>query len=87
MFKQEPHAGTDILPPRFRAASSTTLSLMSSAAPNQAVVYKAAQANVVDGCMAGTINVTTRKPLAQKGHYGTGVSYRLGSPHDAPFVK
>ncbi len=48
------------------SSRSTSLSLMPSTVLNQAVVYKTSQANLVDGGMAGTINVTTRKPLAQK---------------------
>ena len=48
------------------SSRSTSLSLMPSTVLNQAVVYKTSQANIVDGGMAGTINVSTRKPLAQK---------------------
>ncbi len=48
------------------SSRSTSLSLVPSSVLNQAVVYKTSQANIVDGGMAGTINVTTRKPLAQK---------------------
>jgi iron complex outermembrane recepter protein len=48
------------------SSRSTSLSLMPSSVLNQALVYKTSQANIVDGGMAGTINVTTRKPLAQK---------------------
>jgi iron complex outermembrane recepter protein len=48
------------------SSRSTSLSLMPSSVLNQAVVYKTSAANLVDGGMAGTINVTTRKPLAQK---------------------
>lgn len=48
------------------SSRSTSLSLMPSSVLNQAVVYKTSQANIVDGGMAGTINVSTRKPLAQK---------------------
>ncbi|WP_227470496.1 TonB-dependent receptor [Massilia sp. YMA4] len=61
------------------SSRSTSLSLMPSSVLNQAVVYKTAQANIVDGGLAGTINVTTRKPLAQKerlsGLVSAGVSY------------
>ncbi len=48
------------------SSRSTSLSLMPSSVLNQAIVYKTSQANIVDGGMAGTINVSTRKPLAQK---------------------
>ncbi|WP_229459007.1 TonB-dependent receptor plug domain-containing protein, partial [Massilia glaciei] len=48
------------------SSRSTSLSLMPSSVLNQATVYKTAQANIVDGGLAGTINVTTRKPLSQK---------------------
>ncbi len=52
------------------SSRSTSLSLMPSSVLNQALVYKTSQANLVDGGLAGTINVTTRKPLAQKGSMG-----------------
>jgi len=48
------------------SSRSTSLSLMPSSVLNQALVYKTSQANIPDGGLAGTINVTTRKPLAQK---------------------
>lgn len=48
------------------SSRSTSLSLMPSSVLNQAIVYKTSQANISDGGLAGTINVTTRKPLAQK---------------------
>jgi iron complex outermembrane receptor protein len=61
------------------SSRSTSLSLMPSSVLNQAIVYKTSQANIVDGGMAGTINVTTRKPLAQKqqlsGVISAGASY------------
>jgi iron complex outermembrane receptor protein len=61
------------------SSRSTSLSLMPSSVLNQALVYKTSQANIVDGGLAGTINVTTRKPLAQKerlsGVISGGVSY------------
>jgi iron complex outermembrane receptor protein len=61
------------------SSRSTSLSLVPSSVINQALVYKTAQANIVDGGMAGTINVTTRKPLAQKervsGVISGGMSY------------
>ncbi|HEU4852697.1 MAG TPA: TonB-dependent receptor [Telluria sp.] len=61
------------------SSRSTSLSLMPSSVLNQAMVYKTAQANLVDGGLAGTINVTTRKPLAQKerlsGMVSAGVAY------------
>jgi iron complex outermembrane receptor protein len=61
------------------SSRSTSLSLMPSSVLNQALVYKTSQANLVDGGMAGTINVTTRKPLAQKervsGVISGGMSY------------
>lgn len=61
------------------SSRSTSLSLVPSSVLNQAVVYKTAQANLVDGGLAGTINVTTRKPLAQKeqlsGVVSAGISH------------
>jgi len=61
------------------SSRSTSLSLMPSSVLNQAIVYKTSQADIVDGGLAGTINVTTRKPLAQKeklsGVVSGGVSY------------
>jgi iron complex outermembrane receptor protein len=46
---------------------------------NQAIVYKTSQANIADGGMSGTVNVTTRKPLSQKaqvsGVVSAGMSY------------
>jgi iron complex outermembrane receptor protein len=56
------------------SSRSTSLSLMPSSVLNQALVYKTSQANLVDGGLAGTINVTTRKPLAQKAKVGGVVS-------------
>ena len=61
------------------SSRSTSLSLMPSSVLNQALVYKTSQANLMDGGLAGTINVTTRKPLAQKeklsGQISGGFSY------------
>ena len=61
------------------SSRSTSLSLMPSSVLNQAIVYKTSQANIVDGGMAGTINVTTRKPLNEKSNFGgvirTGLTY------------
>ena len=61
------------------SSRSTSLSLMPSSVLNQALVYKTSQANLVDGGLAGTINVTTRKPLSQKerfsGVISAGASY------------
>jgi len=56
------------------SSRSTSLSLMPSSVLNQALVYKTSQANIVDGGLAGTINVTTRKPLSQKGNFGGVIS-------------
>jgi len=56
------------------SSRSTSLSLMPSSVLNQAVVYKTSQANIADGGLAGTINVTTRKPLAQKERFGGVIS-------------
>jgi iron complex outermembrane receptor protein len=61
------------------SSRSTSLSLMPSSVLNQAMVYKTSQANIVDGGMAGTINVTTRKPLTQKERFGGVVS--VGASH------
>ena len=52
------------------SSRSTSLSLMPSSVLNQAVVYKTSQANLVDGGLAGTINVTTRKPLNERKGFG-----------------
>eukprot|EP01032_Pedospumella_encystans_P024445 gene24445-27651_t len=59
------------------SSRSTSLSLMPSSVLNQAIVYKTSQANIVDGGLAGTINVTTRKPLAQKTSFGGVISAGL----------
>jgi iron complex outermembrane receptor protein len=56
------------------SSRSTSLSLMPSSVLNAATVYKTSQANIVDGGLAGTINVTTRKPLEQKAKLGGVVS-------------
>ena len=56
------------------SSRSTSLSLMPSSVLNQALVYRTSQANVVDGGLAGTINVTTRKPLEQRKPFGGVVS-------------
>jgi iron complex outermembrane receptor protein len=56
------------------SSRSTSLSLMPSSVLNQALVYKTSQANIADGGLAGTINVTTRKPLAQKERFAGTVS-------------
>jgi iron complex outermembrane recepter protein len=61
------------------ASRSTSLSLLPSTVINQAQVYKTSQADVADGGLAGTINVTTRKPLSAKekisGVASVGASY------------
>src|SRR5690349_2267836 len=61
------------------SSRSTSLSLMPSSVLNQALVHKTSQANLMDGGLAGTINVTTRKPLSQKerlsGMVSAGASY------------
>ncbi len=56
------------------SSRSTSLSLMPSSVLNQAQVYKTSQANLVDGGLAGTINVTTRKPLDERKGFGGIVS-------------
>jgi len=56
------------------SSRSTSLSLMPSSVLNQAVVYKTSQANIADGGLAGTINVTTRKRLSQKEKFSGSVS-------------
>lgn len=70
------------------SSRSTSLSLMPSSVLNQAVVYKTSQANIVDGGLAGTINVSTRKPLAQKerlsGVVSAGASYATLPGKSAP---
>jgi iron complex outermembrane receptor protein len=70
------------------SSRSTSLSLMPSSVLNQAIVYKTSQANIVDGGLAGTINVTTRKPLAQKerlsGVASVGASYATLPGKTAP---
>jgi iron complex outermembrane receptor protein len=47
---------------------------MPSSVLNAALVYRTSQANLVDGGLAGTINVTTRKPLSQSEFFGGVVS-------------
>ena len=59
------------------SSRSTSLSLVPSSVLNQAIVYKTSQANIVDGGLAGTINVTTRKPLSQKTSFGGVLSAGL----------
>jgi len=56
------------------SSRSTSLSLMPSSVLNAATVYKTSQANIVDGGLAGTINVTTRKPLDEKKRLGGLIS-------------
>ena len=56
------------------SSRSTSLSLMPSSVLNQALVYRTSQANIVDGGLAGTINVTTRQPLSQPKPFGGVVS-------------
>ena len=56
------------------SSRSTSLSLMPSSVLNQALVYKTSQANILDGGLAGTINVTTRKPLDAREKLGGVVS-------------
>jgi iron complex outermembrane recepter protein len=65
------------------SSRSTSLSLMPSSVLNQALVYKTSQANIVDGGLAGTINVTTRKPLDSKKGVG-GVASLGGVYADLP---
>jgi iron complex outermembrane receptor protein len=48
------------------SSRSTSLSLLPSSVVNQTQVYKTSMADIVDGGLAGTINVTTRKPLSAK---------------------
>jgi len=52
------------------SSRSTSLSLMPSSVLNAATVYKTSQANIVDGGLAGTINVTTRRPLDEAKRFG-----------------
>lgn len=61
------------------SSRSTSLSLMPSSVLNSATVYKTSQANILDGGLAGTVNVTTRKPLDAKARFGGVVS--LGGVH------
>jgi iron complex outermembrane recepter protein len=56
------------------SSRSTSLSLVPSSVLNQALVYRTSQANLVDGGLAGTIDVTTRRPLSQKATFGGVVS-------------
>ncbi len=56
------------------SSRSTSLSLMPSSVLNAATVYKTSQANIVDGGLAGTINVTTRKPLDEPKRLGGLIS-------------
>ena len=70
------------------SSRSTSLSLVPSHVLNQALVYKTSQANIVDGGLAGTINVTTRKPLQAKerlsGVISGGMSYAQLPDKTAP---
>ncbi|MBL8514535.1 MAG: TonB-dependent receptor [Betaproteobacteria bacterium] len=65
------------------SSRSTSLSLMPSSVLNQALVYKTSQANIADGGLAGTINVTTRKPLNERKAFG-GVASVGGAHSDLP---
>jgi iron complex outermembrane receptor protein len=65
------------------SSRSTSLSLMPSSVLNSATVYKTSQANIADGGLAGTINVTTRKPLDEKKSFG-GVASVGGVYSDLP---
>ncbi len=56
------------------SSRSTSLSLMPSSVLNQALVYKSSQANIVDGGLIGTINVTTRQPLNERKSFGGAIS-------------
>lgn len=56
------------------SSRSTSLSLMPSSVLNAATVYKTSQANIADGGLAGTINVTTRRPLDEKARLGGVIS-------------
>ncbi len=56
------------------SSRSTSLSLMPSSVLNSATIYKTSQANLVDGGLAGTINVTTRKPLNEATSLGGVIS-------------
>jgi iron complex outermembrane recepter protein len=66
------------------SSRSTSLSLMPSSVLNQAKVYKTSQANIVDGGLAGTINVTTRKPLDNRKRGLSGVVNVGGVHADLP---
>lgn len=59
------------------SSRSTSLSLMPSSVLSKATVYKTSQANIADGGLAGTINVTTRKPLEQRERFGAFASVGL----------
>jgi iron complex outermembrane receptor protein len=56
------------------SSRSTSLSLMPSSVLNAATVYKTSQADIADGGLAGTINVTTRKPLDEPQRLGGLIS-------------
>ena len=56
------------------SSRSTSLSLMPSSVLNSATIYKTSQANIVDGGLAGTINVTTRRPLDELKSFGGVIS-------------
>jgi iron complex outermembrane recepter protein len=56
------------------SSRSTSLSLMPSSVLNSATIYKTSQANLVDGGLAGTINVTTRRPLDELKSFGGVIS-------------
>jgi len=56
------------------SSRSTSLSLMPSSVLNAATVYKTSQADIADGGLAGTINVTTRRPLKESKKLGGLIS-------------
>ena len=70
------------------ASRSTSLSLLPASVISQTQVYKTSVADVVDGGLAGTINVTTLKPLSAKekvsGVVSAGASYVTLPAKSAP---
>lgn len=49
---------------------SASLNLLPSSVIDVATVYKTSMANIPDGGLAGTVNITTRKPLEQRKSFG-----------------
>ncbi len=75
----------------FSSSRSISLNLVPSSVISQALVYRTSQANILDGGLEGTINVTTRRPLEQSaafaGVVSLGVAYAQLPGKSSPNLK